>query len=81
MTCQILGLLVNTLVADEKYPVLNSDNLMITIQMILFEKKLFFSVFSAAFPKSRLSFEHFEKKDDAHRFCSSEITDSENVVR
>ena len=33
LTCQILGLLVNTLAADEKYPVFNRDNLKIAIQM------------------------------------------------
>ena len=32
-TCQILRLLVNTLAADETYPVLNRDNLTIPIQM------------------------------------------------
>ena len=31
LTCQILELLVNTLVPDEKYPVLNRDKLMIPI--------------------------------------------------
>ena len=41
----------------------------------------FFSQFLAAFLKSRLNFEHFEKKDDPHSFCISEITDSENVVK
>ena len=74
-------MLVNTSDADEKYPVLNSDNLTIRIQMIFSEKKNFFSQFFPAFSKSRLSFEHFEKKDDPHRLCSSEITDSDNVVR
>ena len=39
LTCQILGLLVNTLAADEKYPVLNRDNLTILIQMQLSHKK------------------------------------------
>ena len=29
LTCQILGLLIKTLAADEKYPVLNRDNLTI----------------------------------------------------
>ena len=33
LTCQILGLLVNTLAADEKYPVFNRDNLKIAIQL------------------------------------------------
>ena len=81
LTCQILGLLVNTLAADEKYPVLNRDNLTIPIQMQLSQKQKTFSQFFAAFLKSTLNFEHFEKKDDPHRFCISEITDSENVVR
>ena len=81
LTCQILGLLVNTLAADEKYPVLNRDNLTIPIQMQLSEKQKTFSQFFAAFLKFTLNFEHFEKKDDPHRFCISEITDSENVVR
>ena len=27
------------------------------------------------------SFKYFENKDDPHRFCISEITDSQNVVR
>ena len=42
LTCEIFGLLVNTLAADEMYPVLNRDNLMIPIQIQLFkEKKVF----------------------------------------
>ena len=81
LTCQILGLLVNTLAADEKYPVLNSNNLTLPIRMELSEKEKKFSQFFATFLKSRLSFEHFQKKDDPHSFCISEITDSENVVR
>ena len=35
LTCKILGLLVNTLPADEKYPVLNGDNLAIQMEMQL----------------------------------------------
>ena len=67
--------------ADEKYPVLNRDNLTISVQMQLSQKQKTFSEFLAAFLKSRLNFEYFEKKGDPHRFCISEITDSENVVR
>ena len=40
-----------------------------------------FSEFFAAFFKSRLNFEYFEKKSDPHSFFISEITYSENVVR
>ena len=36
---QDLGLLVNTLAADEKYPVLHRDNLTIPIQMQLSHKQ------------------------------------------
>ena len=62
LKCQILGLLVNTLATDEKYPVLNRDNLTIPIQMHLSEKQKTFSEFPAAFLKSRLDFKHFEKR-------------------
>ena len=42
LTCQILGPLVDTLAANEKYPVLNRDNLTIPIQMQLSnQQKLF----------------------------------------
>ena len=63
MTCPILGQLVNILTADEKYAVLNRDNLTIPIQMQLSQKKkTTFSIFFAAYLKSRLNFEHFEKE-------------------
>ena len=52
LTCQILGLLVNTLAADEKYPVLNRDNLTIPIQMQFSQKKKTFSELFAAFLES-----------------------------
>ena len=55
LTCQILGLLVNTLADDEMYPVPNRDNLTIQIQMQLPEKENIFSQFFAAFLKSRLN--------------------------
>ena len=51
LTCQILGVLLNTLAADEKYPVLNRDNLTISIQMQLSQKQKYFSKFLAAYLK------------------------------
>ena len=51
--CQILGLLVNTLAADEKYLVLHRDNLTIPIQMQLSQKQKTFSEFFYEFLKSR----------------------------
>ena len=81
LTCQILGLLVNILAGDEKYPVLNRDNLTIPIHMQLSQKQKTFSEFFALFWKSILNFGHFESKDDSHSFCFSEITESEIMVR
>ena len=49
LTCQILGLLVNTLAVDEKYPVLNRDNLTIPIQMQLSQQQKPFLHFSLHF--------------------------------
>ena len=81
LTCQTLGLLVSTLAAYEKYPVLNGDNLVIPIDMQLSEKQKNFSQFFNAFLGSRLNFKYFQKKVDSHGFCFSEITGSDNVVR
>ena len=60
LTFKILGPLVNTLATDEKYPVLNRDNLTIPIQMQLSQKQKTFSLFFASFFKSTLNFEFFE---------------------
>ena len=72
---------VSTLATDENDPVLNRDNLRIPIQMQLFRKQKPFSKFFASFLKFRLNLEYFEKKDDLHSFCFSEIKNSEHVVR
>ena len=80
-TLKILGLLVNTLADDEKYPVLKRDNLTIPIQKLLSEKQKTFSRFLAVFLKCRLNFKHFERKDEPHRFRIFEFMDSENVVK
>ena len=74
-------LLVNTLAANENYPVLNRDNLTIPIQMQFSQKQNTFSDFFAAFLKGAINFKYVVKKDDPHRFCVSEITDSEYLVR
>ena len=81
LTCQVLGLLVKRFVVDEKNPILNKDNSTIPIKMQLSQKQKFFSEYFASFLKSTINFKYFEKKDDPHRFCISEIMDSQNVVR
>ena len=81
LTWNILGLVVNTLAANENYAVLNRENSTTPIQMKLSEKQKTFYQFLAAFLKSILNFKYFEKNVDPHRFSISETTDSENVVR
>ena len=69
------------LATNHKHHVLNRENLAIPIEIELSHKqKTFFHLF-AAFWKSILNFKCFQEKYDAHRFCTSDITDSENVVR
>ena len=57
---------VNTLTADDKYSLLNRDNLMPPIRTQLSQKQEAFPQFFLAFSKSTLNFEHFQKKDDPH---------------
>ena len=49
--------------------------------MQLSQKQKKISEYFAVFLKYSLNFECLEKKDDSQKFCISEITDSENVVR
>ena len=76
--CKVLRLFVNTLTAAGKRFLLNRDNLRQPTQMQLSQKQKPFSQFVAAILKSRLKFEHFQKKDYPHSWYISEITDSEN---
>ena len=57
---------VNTLTADDKYFLLNRDNLTPPIWMQLSQKETAFSQFFLTFSKSTLDFEDFEKRDDPH---------------
>ena len=52
--------------AVDKCSLPNTDNLMQPIHMQLLQKLKTFSGFFNIFSKSRLSFEYFQKKDDAH---------------
>ena len=65
--CKILRLFVNTLTADDKYSLLNRDNLTQPIQILLSQKQNIFGQFFSAFLKYTLNFQHFQKKDDPHR--------------
>ena len=69
-----LRLFVNTISAVDKCSLPNTDNLMQPILMQLSQKLKTFSRFFNIFSKSRLSFEYFQKKDDAHSLFISEAS-------
>ena len=60
--CEIMGHSVNTLTANDKYSLLNSENLQQPIQMQLSKERISFSEFFFPFLKFIYFFEHFEKK-------------------
>ena len=63
---KIFRLFVHTFTTDDKYSLLNRDNLTQSIQMQLSEKLKLFPSFFGAVLKSRLNFEHFQKKFDPY---------------
>ena len=64
--CKALYVFVNTLTADDKYSLLNRNNLRQPIWTPLSQKQKTFSQFFLAFSKSTLNFGHVRKKDDPH---------------
>ena len=79
--CKILRLFVNTFTAYDKSSVLNREYLTHPIHMELFQNPKNVSEFFSAFLKSRLSFEHIQKKMTliANEFPT--LLTSQNVVR
>ena len=61
-----LELFVNTLTADDKYSLLNRDNLTQSIRAQLSQKQKAFYAFFLAFLKCALNLKHFQKNDDPH---------------
>ena len=74
-------MVVNTLTADDKYSLLNKDNLTQLIRTQLSQKRKAFSQYFIAFSKCALNFEHFQKKDDPHNDLFPKLRTPENVVR
>ena len=68
---------VNTLTADDKYSLLNRENLTQPIRTHLSQKQKALAQSFLAFSKSTLNFEHFETNDDPHSCFISEIPHSE----
>ena len=61
--CEMQSLKNVLLTVNEKYSLLNRDNLRHPIQMQLTQKNKTFSQFDAPFLKCRLNIEYFPKKD------------------
>ena len=61
-----LQLFVNTLTADDKYSLLNRDNLGQPIRTQLSQKQKPFYQFFLKFSKYALNLKYFQKKDDPH---------------
>ena len=77
--CEILGVVVNILNANDKYPVPDCKNLLLQIQRQLSEKRKPFSEFFFAPPKYTSNFKHFEEKGDRYSSCFSKITHCERL--
>ena len=77
---KFLRLFVNTLPSDEKYYLLNRDNLAQPIQMQLSQKQKIFSQFSFEFLKSILNYKNFHKKMTLRAHVFPEIPSPKNMV-
>ena len=75
--CKISRLFPNTLSGVGRYSLLNTDNLTQLVQKQLSRNQKTISQFFCAVLKSSWHFEHFQKKDDPHGWCISDITDPE----
>ena len=76
-TWKFFGPFLNTLTADDTYSLNSKDKWMLKFQMHLYQKENNFCEFFSSFLESAGNFEHFQKKDDPHSWCISEITDHE----
>ena len=63
---EILGVFINTLTDDAKYPVQDCENLQLPIQMQLSEKRKTFSELFVPYLESTSNFNLFQRKDDRH---------------
>ena len=70
----MLRLFVNIFSAVDKYSLPNREYLTQPLQVQLSQKQKTFPRFFSAFSKSKLKFEHFQKKDDPHSLFISEAT-------
>ena len=77
MTYKILRIFANTLTVDDKYSLLNRDNLMQPNQMHFSQQQKKVLLISLCIFEIYIKFETFFKKDDPLNLCISKITNSE----
>ena len=77
--CEILEHFVNTLTADDKHSLCNSELLLQPIQMQLSKKENFFRIF-CSISGMYINFLTLKKKDYPHSLYTSEISESERRV-
>ena len=77
MWYEILRLLVNPLIDDDKCSGINMQNLRQQFQTPLSQKEKIFSKFFIAFLKCASNIENFQKKDEYPTLIISEIIDAE----
>ena len=79
--CKISRLSVKKLTDDEKYSLLNRENLTEPIQMYLPQKRQIFSQFFCAFLEFTLIFEHFQKKMTLIAYVFPKLRTPKHMVR
>ena len=63
---ETLGLFVNILTADDKYPIQDCENLQLPLQVQLSERRKTSSQVFVSIHQSTYNFKYFERKDDHH---------------
>ena len=79
--CKFLSMFVNILTADDKYYLLNRNNLRQPIQMQLSQRKETFPELISSFLKTVLNFEHFQKKMTLIADVFPKLQTPKNVVK
>ena len=77
----MLRLFVDKLASEDKYSLLNRDNLREPIQMLLSQKQKSTSNFFCAILKFTLNFEHFQKKMAIIAYVFPKLRTPKDVVR
>ena len=81
VTCKILRLFIGTLTADDKYSLVNRDSLTHPIEIHFSQKQKLFSQYSAAFSKSKLIFQDFQKNMTLIAYVFRKLLTLKDVVR